>query len=105
MAAQDPTTLSVVPDEVKALGRLAYRVASECRTGYRSLATDTQITIDSWRGNNATIFTAGWDEFHSGADQVWDALFELAEKLGITANTLVATDQSNASGLSSLDLP
>jgi len=36
---------------------------------------------------------------------VWDALFELAEKLGITANTLVATDQSNASGLSSLDLP
>ncbi|MFD4444453.1 WXG100 family type VII secretion target [Nocardia sp. NPDC058519] len=105
MAAQDPFTLSVVPDEVKALGRLAYRVASECQSGYRSLATDAQITIDSWRGNNATTFTAGWDEFHSGADQVWDALFELAEKLGITADTFVTTDQSNASGLSSLDLP
>ncbi|MFD0360036.1 WXG100 family type VII secretion target [Nocardia sp. GCM10030253] len=101
----DPSSLSVETDEVKALGRLAFQIAEECRSGYSSLVTDTKITIDSWVGNNAGTFTAAWEEFHEGADQVWDALFELAEKLGVTAETLRATDQSYAAGISSLDLP
>jgi hypothetical protein len=37
--------------------------------------------------------------------QVWDALFELAEKLGITADTVHGADESFAAGVSSLDLP
>ncbi|WP_068057242.1 WXG100 family type VII secretion target [Nocardia xishanensis] len=98
-------SLSVDLDEVRALGRLAYAVAEECKSGYASLVADTHATIDSWSGNNADIFAAGWAEFHEGADQVWDALFELAEKLGVTAETLRATDQSHAAGISSLDLP
>ncbi|WP_378737123.1 WXG100 family type VII secretion target [Nocardia brasiliensis] len=98
-------SLSVEPEEVKALGRMAYQIADELKSGYASLVADTKVTIDSWAGNNASVFTAAWDEFHQGADQVWDALFELAEKLGVTAETLRATDQSFASGLSSLDLP
>ncbi|MCP2292291.1 WXG100 family type VII secretion target [Nocardia amikacinitolerans] len=98
-------SMSVDLEEVKALGRLAYAIAEECKTGYSSLVTDTQVTIDSWSGNNASAFTAGWEEFREGADQVWDALFELAEKLGVTAETLATADQSRAAGLSSLDLP
>ncbi|MDO3651071.1 WXG100 family type VII secretion target [Nocardia mangyaensis] len=101
----DPASFSVEPDEVKVLGRLAFQIAKECQAGYASLVTDARVTIDSWAGNNASIFTAGWEEFHVGADQVWDALFELADKLGISAETLLATDQSNAAGISSLDLP
>ncbi|MFG1794444.1 WXG100 family type VII secretion target [Nocardia sp. NPDC049149] len=97
--------LAVDPEEVTALGRLAYQIAEECKSGYASLVTDTKVTIEGWAGNNAGAFTAAWDEFHEGADQVWDALFELAEKLGVTADTLRASDQSRASGISSLDLP
>lgn len=101
----DPSSLSVEPEEVKALGRMAYQIADELKSGYSSLVSDTKVTIDSWTGNNAGAFTAAWDEFHEGADQVWDALLELAEKLGVTAETLRSTDQSFASGISSLDLP
>lgn len=101
----DPAALSAEPEEVKALGRMAYQIADELQAGYSSLVTDTKATIDSWSGNNAGVFTAAWAEFHEGADQVWDALFELAEKLGVTAETLRATDQSFATGISSLDLP
>ncbi|MFF0528362.1 WXG100 family type VII secretion target [Nocardia amikacinitolerans] len=105
MTTGDLSSLSVDPEEVKALGRLAFQIAEECKSGYSSVVADAQVTIDSWVGNNAGAFTAAWEEFHEGADQVWDALFELAEKLGITAETVRASDQSYAAGISSLDLP
>lgn len=105
MATEDSSSLSVQPEEVTALGRLAYRIAEECKSGYSALATDARLTIDGWAGNNAGTFTAAWGEFHEGADQVWDALLELAEKLGVTAETFRATDQSFAAGVRSLDLP
>jgi uncharacterized protein YukE len=97
--------LAINPVEVKALGRLAFQIAQDCKSHYASLVSDTKFTIDSWSGNNASTFASAWDEFHDGADQVWDALSELAEKLGITAENIQASDQSSASGLSSLDLP
>ncbi|MBF6357178.1 WXG100 family type VII secretion target [Nocardia higoensis] len=105
MTTGDISSLSIDIEEVEALGRLAYRIAEECKSGYASLVTDVKSMIDSWSGNNGGMFTAGWEEFHEGADQVWDALFELAEKLGITAETIRTTDQSRAAGISSLDLP
>lgn len=105
MTPGDSTSLSVDPEEVKALGRLAFEIAQECKAGYSSLVIDTKVTIDSWAGNNATAFSAAWEEFHEGADQVWDALFELAEKLGVTAETFHTVDQSRTAGFSSLDLP
>lgn len=86
------------------MGRLAFQVAKECQAGYASLVIDTRATIETWTGNNAGVFTAGWEEFHLGADQVWDALFELADKLGITAETLLAADESNAAATYTLNL-
>lgn len=104
MAGGDPSTVAVEPAEVKALGRVAYQVATECQNGYVSLVADLRATIETWTGNNAGVFTAGWEEFHLGADQVWDALFELAEKLGITAETLAQVDESNAAATYTLNL-
>ncbi|MEU2041198.1 WXG100 family type VII secretion target [Nocardia niwae] len=98
-------SLSVDTDVVEAVGRLAFDVATQCRDGYSALATDVRDMLESWTGNNAGAFAAGWEEFHQGAVQVWDALFELAEKLGITADTVRGADQSFAAGVSSLDLP
>ncbi|MFC9894532.1 WXG100 family type VII secretion target [Nocardia sp. NPDC127579] len=99
------SSLSIDPEEVKALGRLAYDLAGECRSGYASLVTDVRATIDGWSGNNASTFAAGWDEFHEGADQIWDALFDLAAKLGVTAQSLGTVDESFSAEISSLDLP
>lgn len=87
------------------MGRLAYDVACQCRDGYASLDADVQDMLGRWVGNNAKVFATGWGEFHEGAVQVWDALFELAASLGVTADTVRDTDQAFASGLSSLDLP
>ncbi|SUB11296.1 WXG100 family type VII secretion target [Nocardia brasiliensis] len=101
----DGSCVRVDPEEVEALGRLAYRIAEECRSGYASLVTDAKSTIEGWSGNNAGAFGAAWNEFHEGADQVWDALLELAGGLGVTAETFQSADQSFASGVSSLDLP
>ncbi|MGW4278509.1 WXG100 family type VII secretion target [Nocardia sp. NPDC004750] len=97
--------LSVDTDAVEAVGRLAFDVATQCRDGYSALETDVRDMLESWTGSNAGAFAAGWEEFHQGAVQVWDALFELAEKLGITADTVRGADQSFAAGVSSLDLP
>ncbi|MGQ4617303.1 WXG100 family type VII secretion target [Nocardia sp. R7R-8] len=104
MAGEQPA-LSVQTDEVKALGRLAFDVATQCREGYSALETDVRDMLESWTGNNVGAFSAGWEELHQGAVQVWDALFELAEKLGITADTIRETDRAFATGVSSLDLP
>ncbi len=104
LAGEQPL-LSVDTDDVKALGRLAFDVATQCRDGYSALETDVRDMLGSWTGSNAGAFAAGWEELHQGAVQVWDALFELAEKLGITADTVRGTDQSFAAGVSSLDLP
>lgn len=98
-------SLSVDADAVEALGRLAFDVATQCRDGYSALEIDVRDMLESWTGSNAGAFVAGWEEFHQGAVQVWDALFELAEKLGITADTVRGADQSFAAGVSSLDLP
>ncbi len=104
MAGEVPS-LSVDTDDVKALGRLAFDVATQCRDGYSALETDARDMLASWAGNNARAFSTGWEEFHQGAVQVWDALFELAEKLGVTADTVRQTDQTFATGVSSLELP
>ncbi|MFR9753280.1 WXG100 family type VII secretion target [Nocardia sp. 004] len=103
--AEEASSLSIVTEDVEALGRLAFDIASQCRDGYSALAVDVRDVLESWTGNNAGAFAAGWEEFHQGAVQVWDALFALAEKLGITAETVRRTDRVFAAAVSSLDLP
>ncbi|APA97230.1 hypothetical protein NS506_03177 [Nocardia seriolae] len=42
---------------------------------------------------------------HHGATEVWDALFDLAAKLGITAETYRSIDTEFGAAVSSLELP
>jgi hypothetical protein len=44
-------------------------------------------------------YQAGWSELYSGATKTWDALFELAAKLGVTADTFTAPGNSHPHGL------
>lgn len=99
------SAFDVVPEDVKKFGRTAYRLASELRSAASTLDNEVRGLESSWTGAAASSYQTGWGELHAGATDVWDALFELADKLGVTAETFSETDTTFASSVSSLDLP
>ncbi|MBY8856337.1 WXG100 family type VII secretion target [Nocardia sp. CA2R105] len=108
MTSSDGTTGSafdVAPEDVKEFGRTAYRLASELRAAASMLDNEVRGLETSWTGAAASSYQAGWGELHAGAADVWDALFGLADKLGITAENFSQADTTFASAVSSLDLP
>ncbi|WUD70184.1 WXG100 family type VII secretion target [Nocardia sp. NBC_00508] len=52
-----------------------------------------------WSGGAATDFSAGWSEVRDGGGQIITALREMAEKLGVSAQTYESRDWTNASAL------
>lgn len=98
--------LSVVPDDVQAIGQYVYNIADTMKQALDSAAgeVDNLLTSD-WTGDAADEFSAGWTETRDGGTRLMQALTSLAEKLGVTADNYKSTDTGNASGLSSLDLP
>ncbi|MGY4102494.1 ESX-1 secretion-associated protein [Nocardia sp. R16R-3T] len=100
--------LSVVPEEVREVGGYVYELAEALRTARGSVAENVaSLTDGSWTGDAAAEFSEGWTDVRDGGSQIMTALTEMAEKLGITADTYQARDESNAAVLntSSLDLP
>lgn len=96
--------LSVVPEEVRNIGRIAYRIATELRSGGSTLDLDVTTLLGSWTGTAADSYRAAWAEMRDSSEVVWNELFELAEKLGVTADNYVQTDDSTAAVVSSLNL-
>ncbi|MFC9965467.1 WXG100 family type VII secretion target [Nocardia ignorata] len=97
-------SVSVIPDEVQEIGRIAYRVATELRSGADSLDTSVVQLLASWTGTAAESYQRAWGDMQTGSRRVWDELFELAEKLGVTAENFQATDTGSAESIFSLDL-
>lgn len=100
--------LFVVPEKVSEVGKYLYELAEELRGALDSAAKDvSSLTDGSWTGDYATEFANGWTDVREGGSQIMAALTELAEKLGVTADTYQARDESNAASMqsSSLDLP
>ncbi|MFE7741495.1 type VII secretion target [Nocardia sp. NPDC057455] len=100
--------LSVVPDKVWELGKYAYELAEALRAALDSASKEVaSLTDGSWTGDAANEFSAGWTDVRDGGSQIMNALTGMAEKLGVTADTYRARDESNAASLntSSLDLP
>ncbi|WP_338770603.1 WXG100 family type VII secretion target [Nocardia vulneris] len=98
------TPMQAVPDEVKAIGKFAYDIAEQLKSGSTALDREVQALFSTWKGSAADGYRAGWDEMQDGAMQAWDALTELAAKLGVSAATLRERDETNASAISSLRL-
>ncbi|WP_227996086.1 ESX-1 secretion-associated protein [Nocardia australiensis] len=103
-------SISVVPEKVREVGKYVYELAETLRTALDSAAKDVDsLTNGSWTGASATDFVEGWTDVHDGGSQIMSALTDMAEKLGVTADTYEARDEGNASVLntssSSLDLP
>ncbi|MEU0875076.1 WXG100 family type VII secretion target [Nocardia brasiliensis] len=101
-------SLTVVADSVGDVGKYVFGIADELRTALKTANTEVAALIrESWTGTAADEFEAGWSEAYDGGSKIAAALVELAEKLGVTAETYRQRDESNASALSatSLDLP
>ncbi|MEU2255860.1 ESX-1 secretion-associated protein [Nocardia xishanensis] len=100
--------LSVVPEKVRDVGKYVFELSEALRTALDSAAKDVaSLTDGSWTGDAANEFSEGWNDVRDGGTRIMTALTEMAEKLGVTADTYQARDESNASALngSSLDLP
>ncbi|WUA05602.1 ESX-1 secretion-associated protein [Nocardia sp. NBC_01377] len=98
----------MVPEQVRDVGKYVYEVAAALRTALDSAAKDVDaLTNGTWSGDLAIKFADGWTEVHDGGGQIMAALSDMAEKLGVTADTYQARDEDNSSRLntSSLDLP
>ncbi|GAA5067194.1 hypothetical protein GCM10023318_56060 [Nocardia callitridis] len=100
--------LSVVPEQVRDVGKYVYDLAESLRSALDSAAKDVNaVAGGSWTGDAATEFSDGWTEVHDGGVRIMAALTDMAEKLGVTADTYQTQDQGSAAAIttSSLDLP
>ncbi|MEU4314949.1 WXG100 family type VII secretion target [Nocardia sp. NPDC024068] len=82
------TSVTIQPEEVLAVGRMAYVIATDLKAGTISLGADVEGLQDTWRGSAAAAYLLGWEEMRAGVLEVWEALFEIAEKLGSTQKTI-----------------
>ncbi|UGT63170.1 WXG100 family type VII secretion target [Nocardia asteroides] len=96
--------IAVVPDEVLAVGRFAYEVATGLRSSADVLNSEVEALLLSWKGKSAESYSAGWREMRDSARSVWDELFELAGKLGATADTFRAQESGSAGEFTFLDI-
>lgn len=100
--------LAVVPEKVREVGKYVYELAEALRAALDSTAQEVaSLTDGGWSGDAANEFSEGWTEVRDGGARIMTALTGMAEKLGVTAETYQARDESNAVSLStsSLDLP
>jgi WXG100 family type VII secretion target len=91
VAAEDH--VFAVPNDIRAVGQNANRVAQDTRMALKSLSGDVdQLLAGGWAGGAASSFEAGWRECHDGVAHVIAALAVMAEKLGGNADALTTTD-------------
>ncbi|MFC8530319.1 WXG100 family type VII secretion target [Nocardia sp. NPDC057227] len=96
--------IAVVPDEILAVGRFAYEVATGLRSSADVLDSEVEALLHSWKGSSAESYSAGWREMRDSARTVWDELFELAGKLGVTAETFRGQEGDSADEFTFLDV-
>jgi WXG100 family type VII secretion target len=97
--------LSVVPDDVAALGKYAYDLADILRSALNSAGREVDsLTSSGWTGTAADSFATGWHECQDGGQKIIDALATMASSLGVTAQTYRAHDNQFAAEISHLDL-
>ncbi|SNY81362.1 WXG100 family type VII secretion target [Nocardia amikacinitolerans] len=102
-AGQD---LSVIPDEVRAVGRSVAGLAASLRSALDSVGVEVEgLASGAWSGAAATAFAQGWRETQSSGGAIIDVLTKMAEKLGVAAQAYEVQDTDNAAQTSSLSLP
>ncbi|MFD3508762.1 WXG100 family type VII secretion target [Nocardia sp. NPDC058666] len=104
----DGQSLTVVPEKVRDVGTFVYGLADTLRQALDIASREVDACAGgSWTGDYAESFATAWSETRSGGVAVISALTEMAEKLGVSADTYSQADQSFSADLGafSLDLP
>jgi WXG100 family type VII secretion target len=104
-AGAPPTTFAVVPEHVSDAGRYVQQTAQNLINGLRSASAEVNGLMSSWRGVAANAYAGAWDETHRAALDVFEALADMADLLGVVVDRTAATDTANSTGFGSLSLP
>ncbi|MET9027072.1 WXG100 family type VII secretion target [Nocardia sp. NPDC004168] len=99
------TTFTVVPETVSDAGRYVQQTAQALISGLRSASAEVDGLMSSWRGAAASAYAGAWDETHSAALEVFEALADMADLLGVVVDRSAAADTEAANQYSSLSLP
>ncbi|MGW4071660.1 WXG100 family type VII secretion target [Nocardia grenadensis] len=102
----NPTdSITVVPEEVRAVGQFVADIARNLRSGLDSASTDVDALLtDGWRGDAAGEFAGGWTELRDGGIKILQALDGMAAELGVQAGSYQATDEASSQQFPSLNL-
>ncbi|WP_028478866.1 WXG100 family type VII secretion target [Nocardia sp. CNY236] len=100
-----PTAFVLVPEHVSDAGRYIQQTAQALISGLRSATIDVDGLMTNWRGGAATAYAGAWDEAYRAGLEVFEALADMADLLGVVVDRSVATDSATATGFGSLDLP
>ncbi|MEU4314364.1 WXG100 family type VII secretion target [Nocardia sp. NPDC024068] len=97
--------VTVVPEEVRAVGQFVADIARNLRSGLDSASTDVDALLaDGWRGDASDEFSGGWTELRDGGIKILQALDGMAAELGVQAGSYVTTDDGIAQQFPSLNL-
>ncbi|MFC9877897.1 WXG100 family type VII secretion target [Nocardia salmonicida] len=78
----------MVPEKVREVVNYVYRLADTLRRALDSAAREVEACAGaSWTGGSAEAFADGWSETRTGGNTTIAAFTEMAEKLGVTADT------------------
>jgi uncharacterized protein YukE len=103
--ASDGSDVFVEIDGVREAGQFAFRTAQDLLDALRSAGAEVDgLMAGGWTGTAADAYGAGWCELRDGGIQVFEALSDMAELLGVTAEDYSRQDHSFSSSLSSLRL-
>ncbi|MFD4433857.1 WXG100 family type VII secretion target [Nocardia sp. NPDC058497] len=95
----------MVPDKVRDVGNYVYGLADTLRQALDTATREVDACVcASWTGDYANTFATGWTETRTGGLEIIAALTEMAEKLGVTADTYSQTDESTAAALGAYSL-
>ncbi|MFI6311027.1 WXG100 family type VII secretion target [Nocardia fusca] len=98
-------TVTVVPDEVRAVGQFVADIARNLRSGLDSASTEVDALLaDGWRGDASDEFSGGWTELRDGGIKILQALDGMAAQLGVQAGSYETTDDVTAQQFPSLNL-
>lgn len=100
-----PTDITVLPDEVRAVGQFVADIARNLRSGLDSASGEVDALLsDGWRGDASDEFSGGWTELRDGGIKILQALEGMAAELGVQAGTYETTDDHTSQQFPSLNL-
>lgn len=98
-------SLTVLRDKVRDVGKYVYSLADTLRQALDSATREVDACAGAtWTGDYADAFASGWAETRTGGLEIIAALTDMAEKLGVTADTYSQRDETNAAALGTFSL-